>query len=85
MIVGTSKVRASEARDPIPIAIESGESHIGVWMINLNTMEIVANITFDGDIEQIYDIAVIPDSNMPELLNINSSLTRHLFDFEKRL
>ena len=83
MFVGTSQVRASEIKNPTPISKEYDETYAGIWIINLKNNEIAAYIKFDGDIDQIYDMAIIPDSTMPELLNVNSSLTRHLFDFEE--
>ncbi len=81
MLVGTSQVRASEIKKPTPISTMYDETYAGIWIVNPQKKEILAYIKFDGDIDQIYDIAVIPDSTMPELLNLNSSLTRHLFDF----
>lgn len=85
MFVGTSQVRASEIKNPTPISKEYDETYAGVWMINLETNEEIAHIKFDGDIDQIYDIAIIPNSTNPELLNIDSSLTRHIFDFTEDL
>jgi len=81
MFVGTSQVRASEIKNPTPISTMYDETYAGVWMINLEDNSTIGYIKFEGDIDQIYDIAVIPDSTMPELLDINSSLTRHIFDF----
>ncbi|MEA3354462.1 MAG: TIGR03032 family protein [Campylobacterota bacterium] len=81
MFVGLSQVRASEIKNPTPLSIEYDETYAGVWMINLETNEEIGHIKFDGDVDQIYDIAVIPGSTMPELLDVNSSLTRHIFDF----
>ena len=81
MLVGTSQIRASDIRKPIPLSKEYEETYAGVWMIDMNTMETVAYVRFDGDVDQIYDVAVIPGGTMPELLNVDSSLTRHLFDF----
>jgi uncharacterized protein (TIGR03032 family) len=81
MFVGTSQVRASEIKNPTPISKEYDETYAGVWMINLEDNTEIGHIKFDGDVDQIYDIAIIPDATMPELLNTNSSLTRHIFDF----
>jgi uncharacterized protein (TIGR03032 family) len=81
MFVGLSQVRASEIKNPTPISKEYDETYSGIWIINLKDNSKVAHIKFDGDVDQIYDIAIIPDSITPEILNINSSLTRHIFDF----
>lgn len=81
MFVGTSQVRTSEIKNPIPLSKEYDETYAGVWIINLETSQEIGHITFEGDVDQIYDIAIIPKSSYPEVLNVNSSLTRHLFDF----
>jgi uncharacterized protein (TIGR03032 family) len=85
MFVGTSQVRASEIKNPTPISTIYEETYAGIWMINLETSEEIAHLKFDGDVDQIYDITIIPDSTMPELLNTDSSLTRHAFDFAEDL
>jgi len=85
MFVGLSQVRASEIKPPSPISTMYDETYAGVWMINLEDNTEIGHIKFDGDVDQIYDIAIIPDSTMPELLNVNSSLTRHIFDFRDEI
>jgi len=85
MFVGLSQVRASEIKNPTPITTMYDETYAGVWMINLETNEEIGHIKFHGDVDQIYDIAIIPDSSTPELLNSDSSLTRHIFDFTEDL
>ncbi|GKT33600.1 TIGR03032 family protein, partial [Aduncisulcus paluster] len=72
MFVGTSQVRASEIKNPSPISKMYDETYAGVWVINLKDNSIIAYMKFVGDVDQVYDIAVIPDSSMPELLNIES-------------
>ncbi len=81
MFVGTSQLRVSEIKNTIPLSKEYDETYAGVWMINLQDNTEIAHIKFDGDIDQIYDIAIIPNSTMPELLDVESSLVRHIFDF----
>jgi len=85
MFVGLSQVRASEIKPPSPISTMYDETYAGVWMINLEDNTEIGHIKFDGDVDQIYDIAIIPDSTMTELLNVNSSLTRHIFDFRDEI
>jgi len=85
MFVGLSQVRASEIKTPSPISTMYDETYAGVWMINLEDNTEIGHIKCDGDVDQIYDIAIIPDSTMPELLNVNSSLTRHIFDFRDEI
>jgi uncharacterized protein (TIGR03032 family) len=81
MFVGTSRIRSSDIKNPTPLTKMYEETFAGIWVINPNTGEEVAHIKFEGNIDQIYDIAIIPNSTCPELLQTSSSLTRHLFDF----
>lgn len=84
MFVGLSQLRASDIANPVPIIKEYEETYAGIWMINLSDGSEIGHIRFDGDVDQIYDIAVIPESISPTLLDVSSSsLTRHLFDFEE--
>ena len=83
MFVGLSQVRASEIKNPTPISKEYDETYAGVWMVNLEDNSVIAYIKFGGDVDQIYDIAVVPDSINPEVLSLDSSLTRHIFDFRE--
>lgn len=83
MFVGLSQVRQSEKRTPPPIAAEFAETYSGIWVINLDDYSEVAHIRFTGDIQQVYDIAIIPDSVFPELIDNSDSLIRHTFDFQE--
>lgn len=83
MLVGTSRVRDSEFSEPPPLTARHEETYAGIWFIDEKTSKTLGHIRFEGDVEQIYDIAVIPESTMPELLDMESVLTRHLFDFKE--
>lgn len=83
MFVGLSQVRPSEKRTPPPIAEEFAETYSGVWIINLADGREVGHIRFTGDVQQIYDIAVIPDAVFPELIDLNDTLIRHTYDYKE--
>ncbi len=85
MFVGLSKTRPSKTRQQLPINTLCDQTKCGLYIINLENNEIVAYLHFTGDIEQIYDIAVIPDATFPELFNSDDILTRHLYDFREEL
>jgi uncharacterized protein (TIGR03032 family) len=82
MFVGLSQVRASEIKNPIPLAKEYEETYSGIWIINLQDNSEVARLQFVGDVDQIYDLTIIPQATCPEIVTMNNSLTRHIFDFE---
>jgi uncharacterized protein (TIGR03032 family) len=81
MFVGLSKVRASDVQKPLPISKEYDETYSGIWIINLKDNTQVGYIKFEGNVDQIYDISIIPQSMQPQLLNISSSIMRHVYDF----
>ena len=85
MFVGLSKVRIHEDKEPLPISKEHDTTVSGIWIINLEDNQEIAHLVFEGDIEQIYDIAVVPNSINPEILSIDDSLIRHAYEFQEKL
>ena len=85
MFVGLSKSRASDIKNPIPLTKEYNETFSGIWIINLTNGSEIAHIKFEGDVDQIYDVAVIPNATQPTLLQGHSHLTRHIFDFKENI
>lgn len=83
MFVGLSQVRPSDKRTPPPIAAEFDETYSGIWVINLEDHSVVAHIRFTGDLQQVYDIAIIPEAVFPELIDTSDSLIRHTFDYQE--
>lgn len=83
MFVGLSKVRASDIKNPIPLSIKHEETFSGVWVVNLEENREVAHMKFTGDVDQLYDIAIIPDAVAPALMTVGDSLIRHSFDFKE--
>jgi len=81
MFVGLSRVRDSDSRNRMPLREEGIETVSGVWLINLNDNSVVAYIKFEDDVDQIYDVGIIPDGTFPDLLDLSSPLVRHLYDY----
>ncbi len=83
MLVGLSKIRQSESAHQIPLISDLGveNSQCGIWLVNLTSGEEIARLSFNGDVEQVYDIAVVEDSTVPALSTQDSALDRHLFEF----
>ena len=83
MVVGTSTLRKSEDEirfDANPRLL-GGKSECAIWLIDTSTGDVVANVTFSGDVKQLYDIAIIPNSISPEVLQSSDALASHLFEF----
>jgi len=83
MFVGVSKVRVSDINNPIPVSMQFEETYSGVWIINLEDNSIVGNISFEGDVDQIYDISVLYNMTYPELIEPGHNFVKKIFNFPK--
>ncbi|WP_232224833.1 TIGR03032 family protein [Pseudoalteromonas sp. S3431] len=83
MLVGTSTLRKSEEhiRFKANPRLLDGQSECAVWLVNVSTGEVIGNLTFSGEVKQIYDIAVVPNSIKPELFQSSDALSSHIFEF----
>lgn len=85
MFVGLSKVREADVARPAPLAKKYDETYSGIWLFNLddNTAlghkKEVGHIKFTGNVDQIYDIAVIPNCSFPELIEPGHPRMRNHF------
>lgn len=87
VLVATSRMRSSDAVQRYPLAeqVKPEDTQCGIWIINKNSGEIISKLIFSGDINQIYDIAIIPDSTYPELMTGDDAISAHLFEFLREL
>jgi uncharacterized protein (TIGR03032 family) len=90
MLVATSKVRPSQLHDnqsapPMPLQQRLGdtESICGVWLVDTKTGDVIASLQFEGDVTQLYDIAVLHGAPNVELLQHTDVLASHLFEFSQ--
>jgi len=83
MMVGLSKVRMADVTNPAPVSKLYDETFSGVWLINIEETDkekqIIGFIKFNGNVDQIYDIAVITDSHFPELIEPDHPRMRNHF------
>lgn len=79
MFVGLSKVRAADVTNPAPLAEKYDETFSGIRVVNLEDNTEVAFINFTGNVDQIYDIAVIAGCNFPELIEPSHPRMRNHF------
>jgi uncharacterized protein (TIGR03032 family) len=93
LIVGTSAIRKSEVKRQLPATdyqlpidknIGAENSICGIWILNKATGEQIAHLHFDGEVTQIYDIAVIPYGS-PCLVESAQAIASHLFYFSEEL
>ncbi len=81
MIVCCSKFRHSERAAPLPVALKYKESHAGIYIVDMSNLSIVAFCRFDGDVSQLYDVAIIEQSVQPEIMGLQDPRVTELFIF----
>ncbi len=81
MFVGLSRVRSSEANLSPPLAEEFDETYSGVWVIDIDSGEVVTYLCFDGTVNQVYDVGIVPDARFPQVLEWQDSQIESFFHF----
>lgn len=77
--VGSSKVRLTQVSSAAPLSEKFDETFSGIWLINLEDNTVLGYIKFTGNVDQIYDVAVIPGCSFPELLEPSHPRMRNHF------
>lgn len=86
MFVATSKIRMSNVEGkPLPLQEKTEKTYSGVWVYCFVAKRLIAKLIFSDSVEQIYDIAVIPESNAPDMVSNNMICARHLFERKERM
>jgi len=83
MFVGLSKVRVGDVKTPPPLAEKYDETYSGIWLYNLENNSEIGHIKFTGNVDQIYDVAVIPNCSFPELIEPSHPRMRNHFSHPK--
>lgn len=81
LFVGLSKVRRSDVVSPAPLAKRYEETFSGIWVFNLDSLQVVATLKFTGNVDQIYDVAVLTGCSFPELIEPGHPRMRNHFCF----
>ncbi|WDE05964.1 TIGR03032 family protein [Thalassomonas viridans] len=85
MFAGLSKVREADVTKPAPLAQKYDETYSGIWLFNLEDtgedgqLKEIGHIRFTGNVDQIYDVAVIPYCSFPELIEASHPRMRNHF------
>ena len=87
LFVGLSKTRASDVSMPAPLNEKFDQTYSGIWLLNTEEknsteqkpIETIAQIMFTGNVDQIYDVAVIPNCSFPELIEPSHPRMRNHF------
>jgi uncharacterized protein (TIGR03032 family) len=68
--IGLSQVRETAVFGGIPIAEKALEERAcGVWVVNINTGEIVGFVKFEDAVQEIFAVEVLHSSRFPDLIN----------------
>jgi uncharacterized protein (TIGR03032 family) len=66
--IGLSKVRETASFSGIPIVKELTERICGVWVVNIETGEVVAFLRFESGVEEIFAVQILRGTHCPEML-----------------
>ncbi|MEN9260671.1 MAG: TIGR03032 family protein [Thermostichus sp. HHBFW_bins_43] len=66
--VGLSKVRESAVFSGIPLTQRLTERICGIWVVHIETGEILAFLRFEEGVEEIFSVQVLPGMRFPEVL-----------------
>jgi uncharacterized protein (TIGR03032 family) len=66
--VGLSQVRESAVFAGLPLTERSEERKCGVWVVDLRSGKTAAFLQFEGAVQEIFAVQVLPQMRFPELL-----------------
>lgn len=81
LFLGLSKVRRSDVTAEAPLGARHERTCSGIWVFSLETLQVVATLSFTGNVDQIYDVAVLPGCHFPELIEPGHPRMRNHFCF----
>lgn len=67
--IGLSQVRESAIFSGIPLVEELQERTCGVWVVDLRSGQTVAFLRFEGTVQEIFAVQVLPDILRPDIVN----------------
>ncbi|TVQ64141.1 MAG: TIGR03032 family protein, partial [Spirulina sp. DLM2.Bin59] len=71
--IGLSQVRETAVFNGLPIT-QQQERNCGVWVVHLETGQIIGFLRFEEAVQEIFAVQVLPGIRFPELLNDNEEL-----------
>jgi hypothetical protein len=76
--IGLSKVRET-VFDGLPITQADTPRECGVWAVDTNTGEIIGFMRFEGSVTELFEVAVLPGTHWPELVEPGAEVTNDAF------
>jgi uncharacterized protein (TIGR03032 family) len=72
--IGLSQVRETAVFSGIPITERLQERICGVWVVNIQTGQIVAFLKFEDAVQEIFAVSVLPGIRFPEIIDWDENL-----------
>ncbi len=72
--IGLSKVRETAVFTDFPLVERLEERQSGVWVVNIETAQIIGFLKFTEGVEEIFSVAAIPNSTFPTILDTTDDL-----------
>lgn len=66
--IGLSQVRESAVFSGLPLTERLDERICGVWVVNIETGQTVAQLRFESGVEEIFAVQVLPRISFPEIM-----------------
>jgi uncharacterized protein (TIGR03032 family) len=77
--IGLSQVRESAIFSGIPLVTHCPERSCGVWVVHLETGEIVGFLRFEAGVQEIFAVQVLPGLRFPEVLEWGDERLAHTY------
>jgi uncharacterized protein (TIGR03032 family) len=77
-VVGLSQVREQIFRD-IPLTAGNPDRLCGVWVVDLERAEVAAFLRFEGSVQEIFDVQVLPGATWPEVAEPDADVVGDAF------
>jgi uncharacterized protein (TIGR03032 family) len=81
-LIGLSQVRESVFTG-LPITATAAKRNCGVWVVDTMTGEIVGFLRFEGAVQEIFDVALLPGMRWPAILD-HPEITANAFVLSQR-
>jgi uncharacterized protein (TIGR03032 family) len=77
--VGLSKVRETSSFGGLPLASRRADLQCGVAVVDVRHGRVVAALTFQTAVEEIFDVQLLPGVRFPEVVGFQRETIQHTF------
>ena len=77
--VGLSQIRETATFNNLPISEKATELQCGVWIVDIDTGETAGFIRFEEQVQEIFDVALMPGKRYPEIAEPTSTAALNSF------